>query len=363
MLKPNLYKRDFSKSIDENTPENYQKLLEKIFEEALCSKKESIDYYIFLAEYLVRLNFAGPALFSAIIPSIEHLKAPPGPRPSLTISLWDSLSTRSKTPPIPWEIEDLENSAQRWVFHNEDFDVLFNSFEGFVTFLNKEQNKAFFWISDATKISYHERGGSLRSILYWWMRSKGMHFIHGGGVGLENGGVLIGGEGGSGKSTTALACLTSELNYISDDNCLFRLDPEPYAFCIYNTAKIKKNNIKRLPYLSNYISNSENLGSEKALFFLYKHFPKKIIKGFPIKAILFPNVTGLHNTKLINISPMEGLKKLTPSTMIQVPGKNHATFLAMAELVKRIPCYRLDVGTYLPEIPSKIIDLISELKR
>ena len=42
------------------------------------------------------------------------------------------------------------------------------------------------------------------------MSDRNLQYVHAGAVGNKNGGILLVGKGGSGKSSTALACLKSD---------------------------------------------------------------------------------------------------------------------------------------------------------
>jgi hypothetical protein len=48
----------------------------------------------------------------------------------------------------------------------------------------------------------------------------------------------VAGKGGSGKSTTALACLDSPLVYASDHYCSLTNEPAPYVYSLYDSAII-----------------------------------------------------------------------------------------------------------------------------
>ncbi|MCB0148415.1 MAG: hypothetical protein KDE01_12280, partial [Caldilineaceae bacterium] len=66
-------------------------------------------------------------------------------------------------------------------------------------------------------------------------------------------GVLLVGNTGAGKSTTALALLEQRnghspaLRYLSDDKCLVRLRPQVEAFALFNSAKLKADMLDRFP--------------------------------------------------------------------------------------------------------------------
>ena len=103
----------------------------------------------------------------------------------------------------------------------------------------------------------------------------------------EEGITLFEGDVGSGKSTIALACLDSELVFVGDDHCLLATNPAPpYAYSLYNSAKVDADQIQGFPHLVSAISNAVHADTEKVLLFLHQHYPEKTAEGFPIRAIL-----------------------------------------------------------------------------
>jgi subfamily B ATP-binding cassette protein MsbA len=67
--------------------------------------------------------------------------------------------------------------------------------------LDLQQNLAVYWVEDANRIPYYERGSPLSALLSLWMGARQRYFVHAGAVGNANGGVLLTGKGGAGKST------------------------------------------------------------------------------------------------------------------------------------------------------------------
>ena len=88
--------------------------------------------------------------------------------------------------------------------------------------------------------------------------------LHAAAVGTADGGVLIVGRGGVGKSTTALACLAAGMKYVADDYLVVQLDPEPRAFQLYGTAKLEASQLRHFPELQNFVSKSRFCGKRKA---------------------------------------------------------------------------------------------------
>ena len=114
----------------------------------------------------------------------------------------------------------------------------------------------------------------------------------------------------------------------------------------------------RFPRLRPSVVNSESLAQEKALVFMNDVCPQKISRGFPIRAILLPRVTGLPDTRLRKATPAAALKALAPTTIFHLQGASREAFQKMSLLARRVPSYVLELGTGLPQIPAAILELL-----
>ncbi len=328
-----------------------------------------IDRFYSVADYNIRLRFAGNALLPHISPSLEHLAIEQVSMPSFTICLWDGVTTNTKTPPFPWnehpaiaskKDQDKEEDTNPVIyFKSESMKGIYRMGTNTLSMFDTEQNLALFWVPDAGQISYHEKGSPIRSIFQWWATGKGLQLVHGGAVGNLNEGVLLVGISGSGKSCTALSCLYSELTCAGDDYVLLSADPVPYVYSLYNVCKLKVNDIKRFPCLPSAIIDSERIGTDKVLVFLNNYYPEKISKGFQVRAVVLPQVTGITKTRLKRVSSAVGLKALAPSTILQSPGAGEQDLRWMAKFVRQVPSYILELGKDTDKIPDIILSLIS----
>ncbi len=322
----------------------------------------------------IRLRFAGTGLAPFITPALEHLSAQSDEMPSLTICLWDDVSTHTQMPPPPWagySVYARHGDVRGYSVYTRRGDVrgysdarIYTSYNwdaNALSILDRQRRIALYWTHNAHRLPSYESSAPLRTIFHWWMNQFGFQFVHSGAVGNPQGGVLLAGKGGSGKSTTALTCLNSELLYVSDDYCLISLDPEPYAYCIYSTAKVHTDNLERVPHVLSAISNLDRLDSDKAVFFLYPSFSGKMAAGLPIRAILLPGIAGVTETLLRPASPMEALKALALSTMSQLARAGQTSLQIMNRLVHKVPCYHIDLGTDIDRIPDIIAGLLKRI--
>jgi hypothetical protein len=309
--------------------------------------------------YRIRLSFSGRALLS-LTRALEHLATDNDSTPELTICLWDSDSTGRRMISRPWEEDDFLARGVIQGYNTERIYTAFQHGSGAVSVLDTERNLAVFWAPDA-RLPYWEYGSPLRSILHWWLLSRGLQLVHAAAVGNSSGGVLIGGKGGSGKSTTALACLESNLSYVGDDYTLLGLDFGPVVHSLYNSAKLNSDHVQRFPSLLAKIANPDRLAEEKALLFVNEHDPAKVAARLPVRAILLPRVTGLPETRLRRVSVAMALASLAPSTIFQLPRAGGEAFKFLAAFARPLPCFSLEAGTDLSTIPPLIERLLSDI--
>lgn len=343
----------------ETTPLAFFESVYDAYQRAEQAVGGAIDRYYTIGGYTVRLRFAGPALVPFITPALEHLAASADmTRADLTICLWDSVSTFTSMPPCPWERDDYMARGEVRGFSNARTHTAVSGDVGAVSMLDETENLGVFWIRDACHVPTYERGAPLRTIIHWWMRQHGRLLVHAGAVGPHEGGVLLAGKGGSGKSTAALASLVYGWRYAGDDYCLLASNGVPYVYSLYNSAKLNVTHLKNFPIMLPAISNPEELASEKALLYLYQHQPISLISGLPVRVILLPRVTGRPETVVTPAAPTAALQALGPSSLFQLPGTGQSEFRALADLVRKVPCYHLELGTELERIPETIMKVL-----
>lgn len=326
------------------------------FDEAAC-RVGVVERFFRPAGQTICLRFAGDVLVPLLAPALQHCEVPPSPA-ALTIRVWDSGSTGTPMPPPAWSSADMRARGEIAGWEHGPLRLAYQTPPDTVSMMDEEHAEAVFWIEDAALTPYYESGAPLRSILHWWMRRQSMQLVHAAAVGTPDGGVVLAGKGGSGKSSTALACLDSELFYAGDDYCVVSAGSAPVVHSLYNTAKVHGEDVARFPHLRSAVSNAGKLSEEKALLFLHGFLPHRLIAGFPLRAVLAPRVTG-GTTKVVAISPTEALRALAPSTIFQLPGAGADAFRLLAGVTAGVPCYRLELGPDTAAIPAVITDILS----
>jgi hypothetical protein len=326
--------------------------------ERLC-QRVTIHYYR-IANFTVCLRFAGSALVAVLTRAIAHLAIPATLEPDLTICLTDSRSTGIAKPAVAWNGNQYQRRGEVRGFVNNRIFTAKQWESDALVIVDLERNLALYWVENVDRIPYWEMGAPLQSIFNAWLSQRQLQLVHGAFVGVETGGVLLVGKGGSGKSTTALSCLNSDLMYGSDDYCLITPEPVPTAFSLYSTGKKNADDLDRLPFLKSLISNPDKLDREKAVYFIQSQFPEKILRSCPLKAILIPQVTGKLATTLTETSVQIGITALLPSTIMQIAGAGKLACDLINKTLSQLPCYYLNVGTDMPQIAQTIQRFLQE---
>ncbi len=321
------------------------------FTRAALSFGGPTDFYYNLGGYTIRLRFAGAALIPLITPALAHLEQAPVPEPALTVFLWDSRSTHTHMPSPPWKEEDYREFGLIRGFNNDRIKTVHQSA---LHMIDLDRNEAIYWIPDARQVPHFHTITPLRTIFHWWLSTRQRYIVHAAAVGIPEAGVLITGKGGAGKSTTALSCITAGLQYVGDENCIITYPPEPYVFSIYSSGTLEPQDVDKIPALKASLTNPEKLHEQKAVYQLFRDYQAHISQGFPVKAVFVPKVTGKRETTVTKRSAAQTLMALAPGSIFQLPGAGKQTLHAMAALLRSVPCFTLELGTNLSQIPVVI---------
>lgn len=148
------------------------------------------------------------------------------------------------------------------------------------------------------------------------------------------------------------------MHYLSDDRCLVRGGPSPEVYPLYRTAKIHWDQSERFPALLAAASNPHERASEKALLYLDE------IAGLPppppalpVRALVLVRVAPSVATHVAPVPRIEVLRDLGFSTLLSLPGAEQRDISALAALIRTLPCYRLDAGYDLRQIPPALAAL------
>lgn len=326
---------------------------------ASASGENTVERWYLIGGRRVHLAFAGSAVIPWVDPAFAHLRTDPG-TPDFSVRIWDSVSTGAPAPSTPPVPED-ELPGAFYFFENPPVRGVYQPGMEALSVIDLGATTAWYWVRDPAALPYWEQAAPLRQLLHWYMATQGRQQVHSGAVGTPDGGVLLVGKGGSGKSTCSLTSLVSELRYAGDDYVMVSTEPEPYVHSLFNSGKVEPHNLDRVPHLRPALTNASRLEDEKAVVFVERHFPDRPIAGFPLRAVVLPKITGGPTTRAVPTSSAAALAALAPSTVFQLHTAGREAFSFMADLVRKVPAFVLELGEDASAIPAAISCLLGDL--
>ena len=351
------------------TPQQYFERLAPAFDRAAPNP---VDGWFRFGTRHVRVRFATAELKAVMSSGIAHLAVPPAASADLNLHVWDSATSGADPLPAPTTEKCVPRSSGDstdvhcdYGFVADRYQFCFSYSQSGIkyNFLDHKTGNAYYWTPNYKELPAYEVAAPFRLTLHWWLRSAQCYLIHAGVVGTASGGVLVGGRGGSGKSTTCLTCASAGMWYASDDYVAVATEPSPVAYSLYCSAKLDDDSLMRFPELASRVVNPQRQEYDKAILFL----PPGNVDGFsvvtqlPLVGIVMPQISHAAVPKITKEHASVALQGLGPSSMMQMPGATNAEFKVVAELARQLPTYRLDLAPEMEEVPGLISELIDRL--
>jgi hypothetical protein len=338
-----------------------------------------------MAGLRLRLLYAGELLRTTLLTPFEHLATPGGGDPDLSISLFDTATTGVEPPPPPWHplaVAPGTNPVAR--LRSERACVLAAGGSRALTAAVPAEGIAVFHLPDAAAVPASERAAPIREALQLLMAARGRLMTHAGAVGRDGRGVLLVGRGGSGKSTLALSCAQAAMEIVADDYVLFEPDSLT-AHAMQSTAKLTEDSAKRLGVPADALDAAgfepTFEGPAKALVDIRTFAPGATRRRLVISAIVAPILSPLTSRLFAytatkdevspsegevepvptRISAAEGLRAVAPSTIVQSGFAGSAALAALAQIVRRVPSYALELSPDPVANAAAVDRLVGEL--
>lgn len=268
---------------------------------------------------------------------------------SSRIWAWDERSTGVACPSPPWggHTPYTRRGDVPW-FQDPRFLCAYNWGSQVVCLYDREKRQGIYWTRDASTLPGWEQTAPMRTLLHWHGLAHQLQMTHGAVVD----GLLLAGKGGSGKSTTALACLESGLPYLCDDYCFVSVNPEPTAFGILANARVFTHSLQWLPELS----QSESLASDDKVAI---NLERVRLPEMSLRAILLPHLAPDHQGPTLEPATFEdALKAVALPTMSQLPGAGPETYAILSQLCQKLPVYHLHLNRPASEIPALLKEFV-----
>jgi hypothetical protein len=332
--------------------------LEADFDLVLETASELIGTFdVMLSGAHIRFRVAGPRLADDLIAPFApatRILSPVGD-PDLTIDVWDGAATRVACSALPF---DREMGPYGLVVCAPDNQFVSYQRPASVGWLDRKRRRVIAWFESADALYLDERAKPFAKLISVWLKDHGVVLGHAGVVGRNGRGILFAGLGGAGKSTTAVACLLSGLDFVGDDYVgLEEQGPGRfYARAYFSTALL---DVDRFADLAEHIIAPHHGHEAKSLAHFADWLPHRLPDGLAIGAVVVPRITGGDEHHLRPTSKIDALLALAPSTLLMMPLPEVAQFEMLARLVQSVPTYRLDLGTDLETIPRAIEPILA----
>ncbi len=314
-----------------------------------------------IAGCTLKIRFLGSTLTPVIAPALSHLEHAPASRDAdLTLHCWDCSSLGLAFPLAPVDKAAFTPRGEIRGLNDARHHAAFEPSGSQLSLMDVTDGQAIYCVGNAAQIPRFNAAEPVRGLLSWFMRAHGRQLLHAGAVGTPQGGVLLIGRSGAGKSNTALGCLASGLRYASDDFCAVSTTGSPTVYSLYSTGKTHKSDWSWHPFLQDLAPDPDHARNDKLIYYLHAAVPDKLIRAFPLKAILLPR-RGSGACSVRPVAPAAALRASAPDTAHLLPDAGVEVLTGIAGLVRAVPCYELLLGSPPQDIPGLIATLLDSL--
>lgn len=261
------------------------------------------------------------------------------------LDIWDQAAT-GVPPPAPfWDMPGWANRGELPALQIEGIIAAYHGDAGYLAAFDPARRHLWIWVRDAAALPRYERAAPLRGPLSWLFAAAGAQFAHAGAVATPHGAALLAGRGGSGKSTTAMACAAAGLRYLGDDYVLVAEDSgRAMVHSIYATAKLTEQSFGLLPDMRQLADGPATLHEKAVLQLTGTPLGAQLIESAPIAAIVLPRLADARESRWEPAAASRALTALAPTTLFQLPGAGREALDRLARLVRSVPAFTLHLG-------------------
>jgi hypothetical protein len=336
----------------------YLERFQDAYEQAHARAGGELHHDLEIAGRRLRLSFAGPELIPLLLPALGHLTSDREGTPDIEIALWDTASTGVPVPVFPFAGTDVAARGDVRGYSQGHIRTVLDAPRSLAMW-HEPTARAVFWTPGAEHVPWYERAAPLRTVLHWSLAGPGTHLVHAAAVAHERAGVLLAGRAGSGKTTTALACLEAGMGYLGDDYVVVTGGARPRAYSLYATAKAASETLALLPGLGTARCAVDASDQAKAVLDIERYRPGQLRREEQIAAVVIPRVTP-GECVLRPVRSVDALRALAPSTILQHSHESASGLAVMSELVRSVPAFELDLGDDIAPVPAVIAELLEE---
>ena len=334
------------------------------FETAYASGGASIDYLV--AGRPVRIRVAGAALAEEVDLPLRHLRVPEDAAPAMTIDLWNQEETGVAA--VLGDQDRLSGPYGHFSM-SEDGRYLGEQRVYGALWYDRDTSRVVGSVEGLRRRALDERARPFHRIFSIWLWDGGIQFVHSGLVARPDPvtsaltGVLFVGAGGSGKTTSSIACFQSGLVYLGDD--FIGLEKTATGFAghgLYGSCLVNVDHLKRFPHLDARSLKPRNDYEEKSVVYLAPIDAGRLASRVPIAAVVMPRVVDRPDTIFRRATKGQALLSMAPSSIMSLPMVTYGAMDRLAGLVDAVPAYWLELGRDINAIPGAVNALFEALE-
>ena len=338
-------------TVTETAAARLHEIMRLAFEQARMRHPHRVQesFYLFGGKG-ARIRIVGREMARHITRPFCHLQADVSDvgTPQLTIDLWDESETG-----VHCQATSSNGSAgqTRFTALAPDGRFVGQQRPNVLNFYNQRTRSIISSAAWSGQVSVYERWKPLGRALLEWYNDQDVQIVHAGLVARDNEGVLFVGTSGSGKSTSALACLCGGFSFLGEDYVgLQKLEDGSFVgHSLYNSVFLEKNHMTGLPH------------EEKSAIVLSQIYPEKLARTVAIRALILPRVVDTNKTMIRPASKSETLS-LGRRSLLESPNKGLGRygFERLAQLAQNVPSYWLELGRDLASIPQCVEEILGK---
>lgn len=184
----------------------------------------------------------------------------------------------------------------------------------------------------------------LRQHLHWLLDEKDQRLAHAATLGLDGKGLVMFGAGGAGKSGTTLAGLSVGLKTAGDDYIALGIDDACFARSLFRVIKQDRSGLARIPLLRQQTAHMDVNWRGKVMFDPDEFYAEPFVGELTLGAVVLPRIAHLAEPVVQRVKPREVMLALMTSNLHQFPAETDRGMSFYAELLRRLPSFRLDLS-------------------
>lgn len=298
----------------------------------------------------VLLRAAGRELAAAVVRPFHHLREAWSGAAELTVEVWDGAATGVSCPLPPAALARPGVSVAG--------DVVSFLGPGSATALDRAAGRIVGWRADARALSLEERMKPLPLALELWLLDRGICSGHAAFVARAGVGVLLAGASGAGKSTAALACAASGLDFLGEDRVgIERTGDGSFAgHGLYASAWLERDHLQRHPWLA--CGAPVEQGADKDAVFLADTGRAVVARRAAIAAVVLPRRGEPGPPRLLPAGRADAVRALAPVSLAGVAAVAAPWILEqLRALVSSVPVLAAeDAGS-----PASLAELVARV--